>query len=123
MSAFINDPVQAMLAQTTIRNTLFAATSRYYGIDTDTFQQPGQPPIVYVRRRFVPPSKNFQVIEEYTVVKGDRLDNIAGQYLGDPTLFWRVCDANGAMRPEELTETIGEQIKITLPEGVTGQSL
>jgi nucleoid-associated protein YgaU len=123
MSAFINDPVQALLAQTTIKNTLFASTSRYYGIDTDTFQQPGQLPIVYVQRRFVPPPENFQVIEDYTVVKGDRLDNIAGQYSGDPTLFWRICDANRAMRPEELTETIGEQIKITLPEGIAGQSL
>ena len=26
------------------------------------------------------------------------------QYLGDPEQFWRICDANGAMRPEELTE-------------------
>ena len=41
------------------------------------------------------------------MVQGDRLDNITAKYLGDPEQFWRMCDANGAMRPEELTETIG----------------
>jgi hypothetical protein len=48
---------------------------------------------------------------------------LAGQYLGDPALFWRLCDANRAMRPEELTETVGRQLRITLPQGVTGISL
>jgi len=38
--------------------------------------------------------------------------------LGDPELFWRVCDANRAMRPDELTETIGRRLRITLPEGI-----
>ena len=61
--------------------------------------------------------------EEHAVVQGDRLDNLAGLYLGDPALFWRLCDANRAMRPEELTETVGRQLRITLPQGVTGISL
>ena len=29
-------------------------------------------------------------------MQGERLDNVAAQYLGDPTLFWRLCDANNA---------------------------
>ena len=41
-------------------------------------------------------------------------------YLGDPEQFWRVCDANRAMRPDELTETIGRRLRITLPEGIPG---
>jgi hypothetical protein len=28
---------------------------------------------------------------------GDRLDLIAVKYLNDPTGFWRLCDANGAL--------------------------
>ena len=56
----------------------------------------------------------------HTVVQGDRLDNIAAQYLGDPEKFWLICDANVAMRPEELTDTIGRRIRITLPAGVQG---
>ena len=54
------------------------------------------------------------------MVAGDRLDNITSAFLGDPEQFWRVADANGAMRPEELTERVGRRIRITLPEGIPG---
>jgi hypothetical protein len=118
-----NDPVQALLAQTSLKNTLFAPTSRYYGIDTGTLDRPGGKTIVYVLRRFVPPPERFQLLQEHNVVQGDRLDNLAGQYLGDPALFWRLCDANRAMRPEELTETVGRVLRITLPEGIAGSTL
>ena len=53
-------------------------------------------------------------------MQGDRLDNITAKYLGDPEQFWRMCDANGAIRPDELTETIGNTIRITLPQGIPG---
>jgi hypothetical protein len=43
--------------------------------------------------------------------------------LGDPCFFWRLCDANNAMRPQDLTSTIGRDLKITLPFGITGVSL
>ena len=117
------DPVQALLAQTALPRTLFDASSRYYGIETDTLVLPQGKTIIYLQRRFVPPPERFQVLQEHTVVQGDRLDNLAAQYLGDPTLFWRLCDANRAMRPEELTETPGRTLRITLPEGITGSSL
>jgi len=117
------DPVQALLAQTSLQRTLFASTSRYYGIETETLELLQGKSIVYLRRRFVPPPERFQMLQEHTVVQGDRLDNLAGQYLGDPTLFWRICDANRAMRPEELTEAAGRKLRITLPEGITGSSL
>ena len=54
---------------------------------------------------------------------GERLDHIAAEALGDSTLFWRLCDANNAMRPEELTAVPGAKIRITLPQGVTGTAL
>jgi len=118
-----NDPVQALLAQTSLSNTLFSATSRYFGLDTATLAPAGGTTIVYVLRRFVPPPEYFQLLQEHTVVQGDRLDNLAAQYLGDPTLFWRMADANRAMRPAELTETVGRVLRITLPEGINGSSL
>jgi nucleoid-associated protein YgaU len=114
------DPVQALLAQTALKNTQFAANSRYYGIDTATIRLADGRDIAYVRRRFLPQPDQFQVIERYTVVQGDRLDNIAAKYLGDPTLFWRLADANNAMRAEESIETIGRTLNITLPQGITG---
>lgn len=118
-----NDPVQALLAQTSLLNTLFTSASRYYGIGTNTLDLPGGTTIVYVLRRFVPPPENFQLLQEHTVIQGDRLDNLAAQYLGDPTLFWRLCDANRAMRPDDLTAAVGRVLEITLPEGITGSSL
>lgn len=117
------DPVQALLAQTALQRTLFDATSRYYGIGTGTLALPQGMTIIYLQRRFVPPPERFQVLQQHTVVRGDRLDNLAAKYLGDPALFWRLCDANRAMRPDELTETVGRKLSITLPEGITGSAL
>jgi hypothetical protein len=116
------DPVQAMLAQASLKTTLFAPTSRYYGIDT-TILDTGSTPAVYLRRRFLPQAARFQLLQEHTVIQGERLDNITAQYLGDPTLFWRLCDANNAMRPAELTAAPGRKLRITMPEGITGVAL
>ena len=98
----------------------FSVTSRYSGIETAEYVTPDGKKIVYLRRRFLPPTENFEVLHEHQVVEGDRLDNITATYLGDPEQFWRIADANNAMRPSELTETPGDKIKITLPEGVPG---
>jgi hypothetical protein len=51
---------------------------------------------------------------EHTVTQGERLDHLTARYLGDPTLFWRVCDANGALHPLELEE-LGRVVRIALP--------
>ncbi len=98
----------------------FLPTSRYYGIDTLTLDTPDGKTIIYLKRRFVPSPDRFALLQEHVVTQGERLDNITAQYLGDPEQFWRICDANRAMRPEELTETIGRRLRITLPEGIPG---
>lgn len=117
------DPVQAMLAQASLQRNLFAATSRYYGIDTETLTSADGTTIIYLKRRFLPSPDSFQLLQEHTVTQGERLDNIAAKFLGDPELFWRLADANGAMRTEELVQTVGRQLKVTLPQGITGNSL
>jgi hypothetical protein len=98
---------------------MFDPQSRYAQIETATTEVPGpdgQPrPVRYVRRRFVPPPAAGTTLVEHTVAQGDRLDNVTARYLGDPTQFWRVCDANGAMEPDELTEEPGRRIRIALP--------
>jgi hypothetical protein len=124
MSALLSmNPVQAILAQTSLQNTLFASNSRYYGLETATLERPGKLPVVYLRRRFLPDAASFQVVEQHTVMADERPDLVAAQFLGDATLFWRLCDANNAMRPEEITETVGGKINITLPEGISGTAL
>lgn len=114
------DPVQAFLRANALHTPLFPATSRYHGITAAQLTLPDGTMIAYMRRRFVPPPERFTLLIEHYVVSGDRLDNLAAGYLGDPQQFWRICDANRAMRPDELIETIGRALRITLPEGVPG---
>jgi hypothetical protein len=117
------NPVDAMLAQTTLATTLFGPTSRYYGIATNTLESVPGTPVVYLLRRLLPQVDGFQLLQEHTVTQGERLDNIAAHYFGDPELFWRLCDANNAMRPAALTATPGSKLRITLPAGITGAAL
>jgi hypothetical protein len=97
---------------------MFPITSRYYGLPTAKLALRDGRTIVYLRRRFVPPPERFELLVEHAVAEGERLDTIAAQYLGDPEQFWRLCDANGAVRPTELIETVGRRLRITLPEGI-----
>jgi hypothetical protein len=118
----MTDPVQALLAQTSLQNTLFAPTSRYYGLGTATLEVGGKP-VAYLLRRFAPQPEALQELQTYTVLQGVRLDNVAAQYLGDPTLFWRLCDANRALQPWLLTATVGRKLRITMPAGISGAQL
>jgi len=97
---------------------MFEPTSRYYNIETVKITVGGDegPRVIsYKRRRFVPSGETMTTLGEHTVSQGDRLDNLAARYVGDPEQFWRICDANDVLRPEELTEEIGWIIKIGLP--------
>jgi hypothetical protein len=98
----------------------FPITSRYYNIDTATIVLPDGRTVTYLRRRFVPQPELFALLQEHVVADGDRLDTISAHYQGDPDAFWRIVDANRGMRPQELTETVGRRLRITLPEGIPG---
>lgn len=103
-----------------MRKDLFTMTSRYYTVATTQLTSADGKTIVYLRRRRMPQPEDFSTLQEHHVIQGDRLDNLAAAYLGDPELFWRLCDANNAMEPDELTESPGRVIRITLPEGILG---
>lgn len=124
----MTDPLQMIFQPGAIKTFLYPPNSRYYGVDTATLETPQGQAVVYLRRRFIPPPENFALLEEHQVSLGERPDTIAARYLGDVELFWRLCDANGAMRPEELTGSldpesfVGRILRITLPEGVPGAS-
>ena len=115
----MSDPLQALLAGPA-KPALFPPNSRYSGLDPGTVTTATGQTIVYVRRRFVPPPERFALVQEHVVVEGDRLDNLAAKYVGDPERFWQLADANAALRPEELTEKLGYRVRITLPEGIPG---
>jgi hypothetical protein len=99
---------------------LFPTNSRYQYVETTKLVRPDGSEVVYLKRRFVPQPERFSLLQEHVVAEGDRLDNVTARYLGDPEQFWRVCDGNRAMRPDELTEEIGRRLRITLPEGIPG---
>ncbi|NHN79645.1 LysM peptidoglycan-binding domain-containing protein [Azotobacter chroococcum] len=114
------DPIEAFMQANALTTPLFPPTSRYHGIAAAQLTLPDGTTVAYLKRRFVPPPENFALLQEHMVAAGDRLDNLAARYLGDPQQYWRICDANGAMRPDELTETAGRRLRITLPEGIPG---
>lgn len=95
---------------------MFDASSRYAGIPhaiTQIRDKDGTPrTVVYVQRRIIPPPDDSLVVVEHTVTQGDRLDNITSRYLGNPLLFWKVCDANNVESPEDL-EVVGRVVKIS----------
>ncbi len=116
----MNDPLQAMFQASALKNTLFPATSRYHGLETKKLEKPDGTTVIYLKRRIVPQPENFEVLQEHVVTEGERPDNITAHYLNDPEQFWQICDANRTMRPDEVTETIGHRLRITLPEGIPG---
>jgi hypothetical protein len=112
--------MQALFQFAGLQPSLFAVNSRYLGIATSTLVAADGSTIAYVQRRFIPQPDQLAQLQQHTVVQGDRLDVLAAQYLGDPQLFWRICDANGAMRPQDLTSTVGTVLRICLPAGIPG---
>ena len=94
----------------------FPPSSRYYA--TEITQTAGDHPVAYLRRRFISPPSNFSLLSEHVVQGGERVDTLTATYLDDPEQFWRLCDGNGVLRPTELTDDVGEPIRITLPEGI-----
>lgn len=118
----MNDPLQQLIQAGLVPPVNYPTDSRYYGSSTLSFTAPGGQSITYLARRFVPQpgAPNYATVAQHTVTQGDRLDLLAARYLGDPLLFWLICDANGAIRPASLVATPGRVLNITLPQGVPG---
>lgn len=118
----MNYPLQTLMQMGVIPPVSFPADSRYHNSATLQYTAPGGQVIAYLARRFVPQpgAANFSTVAQHTVKKGDRLDLIAAQYLGDPLMFWLICDANGAISPDSLLAKPGATLAITMPQGVPG---
>ena len=99
---------------------MFEQTSRYYNISTSSItilnSEGKNTGIKYIKRRFLPSPDSMTTLAEHIVKQEDRLDNITTIYLGDASQFWQICDANGILKPEELTEEIGQTIRISMPK-------
>jgi hypothetical protein len=118
----MNYPLQQLIQMGLVPPVNFPPDSRYYGSPTLTYTAPSGRNITYLARRFMPQpgAPNYATVAQHVVVQGDRLDLIAAKYLGDPLMFWLICDANGVIRPASLVETTGRVLNITMPQGVPG---
>ena len=95
---------------------MFEPTSRYYALDDASLTTADDRIIAYKRRRFLPDGEKIPLLVEVTVTEGDRLDLITARTLGDPEQFWRVCDANNAMNPSDLTAETGRVLRVPVPQ-------
>ncbi len=118
----MKNPLQALIQMGLVPSVSFPTDSRYYAYSTLTYTDPSGNMVSYLARRIVPQpgAPNYSTVATHTVKQGDRLDMIAAKYLGDPLMFWLICDANGAIRPNQLVETPGKVVNITTPQGVPG---
>ena len=95
---------------------MFTFTSRYYNLETVKHTLADGRIVSYKRRRFLPRGERMQLLTEVVVTEGDRLDLITARTLGDPEHFWRVCDANNAMNPFDLTREVGRRLRVPVPQ-------
>ncbi len=118
----MKNPLQALIQMGLVPPVTFPTDSRYYGFSTMTYTDPSGAMFTYLTRRMVPQpgAPNYATVATHAVKQGDRLDTVAAKYLGDPLMYWLICDANGAIRPGQLVETPGKVLNITTPQGVPG---
>jgi len=118
----MNNPLQALIKMGVVPAVTFPTDSRYYGYSTLSYTASNGQSFTYLARRFVPQpgAPNFSIVATHTIKQGDRLDLLAAKYLGDPLLFWLLCDANGVIQPDKLVKTPGAILNITMPQGVPG---
>ncbi len=94
---------------------MFDPNSRYVKLPVESLVNAEGATVRYVSRRFLPQGEKMSVLRRVQVTAGDRIDSITGDTLGDPEQFWRVCDANNAMYPLELTFRPGRVLAIPVP--------
>jgi nucleoid-associated protein YgaU len=95
---------------------MFQHASRYAVLETAAVTTPDGRVVAYKRRRFLPQGAEMPLLVEVVVTEGDRLDLIAARTLGDPEQFWRVCDANNATNPFDLTAEPGAVLRVPVPQ-------
>lgn len=70
-----------------------------------------------IRYKAVRPIPPTPPLAQHIVDEGERLDHIAFQHYRDAERFWRICDANLTVWPDELIARSGRVIDIPASEG------
>jgi hypothetical protein len=114
----VTSPIDNFVAGGGTSGALVQQNSRYYGLGTATVARPDGTEIRYLNRRIIPQPDQYATMRQYVVVQGDRIDMVANAQMGDPLLFWILCDANAASDPDALVAEPGRVLRITLPAGI-----
>jgi len=110
--------VQSMVAAAAGTGGPTNPNSRYYGDAVQFYICANGVQVAYLQRRIIPQASIYTSLQSYAVSAGDRLDNLAYKFLGDPILYWMICDANSAVDPDALTAQPGYSIEIPLAAGI-----
>lgn len=80
---------------------MYDTKSRYYGQETlQVTDHRGRTVTAVV----VPDPPQQVQLGIHRRIQGQRLDHLAFKYLNDGAGFWRICELNGVMLPEALSE-------------------
>ena len=96
---------------------MFEPGSRYQGLPTDQVTLPDGRVVTVVRRRVLPRGAAMEEIARVVVDQAEvgRPDLLTTRVLGDPEQYWRLCDANDVVHPDELTAAVGEEVRVATP--------
>lgn len=81
---------------------MFFPGSRYEKTGTYPVVQPDGTRVAVTRLPLPPRPEELRLLGFHPRRDAQRLDAIANHYLGDPTAFWRLADANNAVVPDAL---------------------
>lgn len=93
---------------------MFFKGSRYAKVGEATITDSKGRTIRYKKTRFIAQT-SAQL--GHRLSQGERLDHLAHRYYQDAERFWRICDANTALWPDDLVADVGATILIPPSEG------
>jgi hypothetical protein len=80
---------------------MFDAKSRYAGLTAYPVRTRNGRTIMVLP---TPAAPNESLLGFHLRHRGERVDHLAGAYLGDAAGYWRICELAGIMLPDALAE-------------------
>lgn len=110
--------LESLIEQSAAANR-FPPSSRYHGVPLLEARDASGRPVLCASRRFLPEADAASA-SVHVITQGERPDQLASRYLGDPQRYWEICDNNTGKQPWQLASVAGEIVLI--PEGGVRQA-
>lgn len=98
----------------------FSPNSRYFSVPVRSRKGSGGEEQLFLARRIIPLRSRYETDHTVRADSSTRIDAVSADEIGDPLLYWRICDSNGIADPAEATQPDGRTISIPLPLSDTG---